>query len=85
MTIRTDVDELISWYAANSPTVHLIAVNATANTLRKFCKRRDGRKGGPLVYRDHVIEPVRRSLAERRAADAAEQVRQLGLRNRIAL
>lgn len=56
MTVRTDIDELVSWYEANKPEVRQIQVNCRPSTLRKFAKKI---RRGPFVYRDHELVPVR--------------------------
>lgn len=45
MSVKTDLDELIDWYAVNKPDAgKSIPVRCTSSTVRKFAKRI--RKGG---------------------------------------
>lgn len=57
MSIKTHLDELINFYEQNRPKAgREIAVCATANTVRKFCKKRNG----VYRYRDRTIVPIRK-------------------------
>lgn len=57
MSIKSQLDELITFYEQNSPKAgKSIAVCATANTVRKFCKKRKG----VYTYRNRVIVPIRK-------------------------
>jgi hypothetical protein len=56
MSIKTKVDELIDWYEENRPRAGKeIPIAATANTVRKFARK----KNGVYRYRDRVIVPIR--------------------------
>lgn len=56
MTVRAEVDELISWYEANKPEVKQIPVTCRPGTLHRFAKKI---RRGPFVYRDRELIPVR--------------------------
>jgi hypothetical protein len=66
MSVRKDLDELISWFERNNPEAsRSIQVLATPNTVRRFAKRKrdeSGRviRGGPFVYRGREIVPIRK-------------------------
>ena len=67
MSVRSDLDELIDWYEANTPQAgRVIHVVATRSTVKKFA-RKHGKRGGPWIYREREIVPVRKPLKERRA------------------
>lgn len=56
MSIRSQLNEIINWYdtyAKKPPKA--IAVCATANTVRKFARKRDG----VYRYRGFEITPIR--------------------------
>lgn len=56
MSIKSQLDELINFYEEHKPKAgREIAVCATANTVRKFCKKRHG----VYRYRDRIIVPIR--------------------------
>jgi hypothetical protein len=56
MSIKRQLDELITFYERNKPNSgREIPVCATANTVRKFCRKRDG----VYRYRGRVIVPIR--------------------------
>lgn len=56
MSIKKQLDELITFYEQHRPKAgREIAVCATANTVRKFARKR----GGVYRYRDRVIVPIR--------------------------
>lgn len=62
-SVRSNVDALIDWYERFNPSVRTVAVNCRAAALRKFCKK-NGVRGGPWIYRDKVIVPMRKPRAE---------------------
>jgi hypothetical protein len=56
MSIKKQLDELITFYERHRPEAGKeIPVCATANTVRKFCKKRDG----VYHYRKRIIVPIR--------------------------
>lgn len=56
MSIKKQLDALIDWYEAERPKAGKeIPVCATANTVRKFSKKRDG----VYRYRNRIIVPIR--------------------------
>lgn len=62
-SVRSNVDALIDWYEKYNPAVRTVAVNCAPATLRKFCKK-NGVRGGPWLYREREIIPMRKSRAE---------------------
>lgn len=54
-SIRARVDRLIDWHEKQGQTCDPIRVSATANTVRKFARRRDG----VYRYRKRIIVPIR--------------------------
>lgn len=66
MSIKTSLDELINFYENHRPNSGKeIVVCATANTVRKFCRKRQGK----YRYRNRIILPIRpvRTRDEREA------------------
>lgn len=56
MSIRSQLNELINWYEQHAPkSGDSIKVCATANTVRKFARKRDG----VYRYRNRIIVPIR--------------------------
>lgn len=57
MSIRSQLEEIINWYDefAKSPP-KVIAVCATANTVRKFARK----KNGVYRFRGYEIHPIRK-------------------------
>jgi len=66
MTIHTDVDRLIDWYVNHSPTIRVIPVIASPNTIRKFARKR---RRGPYIYRHFEIVPIGRAKERRGSPD----------------
>jgi hypothetical protein len=62
-SVRSNVDALIDWYERFNPSVRTVAVNCRPATLRKFCSKK-GKRGGPWLYRDKEIVPMRKTRAE---------------------
>lgn len=62
-SVRSNVDALIDWYERFNPSVRTVAVNCRPATLRKFCKK-NGVRGGPWLYREREIVPMRKPRAE---------------------
>lgn len=64
MTIRDDLDALIDWYEEHCLIVgRVIPVIAVPSTISKFARKQ--RRGGPFIYRDCEIVPVRRARKRR--------------------
>jgi hypothetical protein len=61
-SVQSNVDTLIDWYERFNPGVRTVAVNCRPATLRKFCKK-NGVRGGPWLYRNREIVPMRKSRA----------------------
>lgn len=56
MSIKKRLDELINFYEKHRPkNGEEILVCATANTIRKFCRKREG----VYRYRKRIIVPIR--------------------------
>lgn len=57
MTIRQDVDALISWHDENVGTKQgRFPVNCRPDSLRRFAKKK---RGGPWIYRGHELIPIK--------------------------
>lgn len=56
MSIRKDIDHWLNWHrtAGKEPPLR-VPVFASANTIRKFARKK---RGGPYMYRKHVIVPL---------------------------
>lgn len=55
--VRARVDQLIDWHLSAKIPCKPIRVQATANTIRKFARKR----GGFYRYRDQIIVPTRKT------------------------
>lgn len=62
-SVRAHIDDLIDWYERFNPAVRTVAANCCPSTLRKFCKK-NGKRGGPWLYREREIIPMRKPRAE---------------------
>jgi hypothetical protein len=58
MSVKKDVSDLILWYRQHKPEVKVIAVNAAAATLRRFCKKK---RKGPFMFEGFEIVPTRKA------------------------
>jgi hypothetical protein len=67
--IRARVDQLIDWHQSNKTACPAIRVQATANTVRKFARKRRGQ----FHYRNQIIVPLR--VMRTRAEIAADNRR----------
>jgi hypothetical protein len=71
MRIRSDLDQLIDWYEQHCLIVgRVIAVIAAPTTIAKFARK--GRRGGPYIYRNCEIVPLRRSKRTRRESETKQ-------------
>lgn len=62
-SVQSNIDALIDWYERFKPQVTTVQVNCRPSTLRKFC-RKNGKRGGPWLYRERVIVPTRKPRTE---------------------
>lgn len=67
-SVRAKVDQLIDWYEEQKKICPIIRVSATANTVRKFARKRRG----AYRYRDHVIVPMRRSQSSATSQESTQ-------------
>jgi hypothetical protein len=68
-SVRSRIDQMIDWHETNKTACPAIRVQATANTVRKFARKRRGQ----FRYRNQIIVPIRstRTRAEIAAANAS--------------
>jgi hypothetical protein len=63
MTIRTDLDQLIDWYEQHCHIEgRVIPVIGARSTIGKFARKV---RGGPYIYRNCEIVPIRRAKNRR--------------------